>query len=95
MNIEEKYKLNGVSLNKIRNKNEVRVIHYMPSVLEEFLDYHPDPLDVEDIYALTLNRLPPRYTQQGSIILREEVTEHEIKETIRHAIEVVIKNPKH
>ncbi len=87
------YKIGTVSVERIRNRNERRVIRLMPEVLAEFLDYRPEGMDVEDIYALTLNRLPPRYVQRGTIILREPLTDEEIRHEIRRAVEQVEKNP--
>ena len=87
------YKIGAVSVERIRNRNEKRVIRLMPEVLAEFLDYRPEDIDVEDIYALTLNRLPPRYVQRGTIILREPLTDEEIRREIRLAVEQVEKNP--
>lgn len=92
---KDKYTVQGVSLDKIRNKNELRVVRLMPEVLESFIDFHPGIMDIEDIYALTLNNLPPRYVQKGSIVLREEVTDDIIREQIRGAIEVVSGRPKY
>jgi hypothetical protein len=91
----DKYTVYGVNLEKIKNKNELRVIKEMPGVLEEFQEYQPDPLDIEDIYALTLNSLPARYVQQGAIVLREPVTETMIRDELRNAIYVVRARPKH
>ncbi|MGK5095089.1 late competence development ComFB family protein [Deltaproteobacteria bacterium TL4] len=95
MKIEDKYKIGNVSVYKIRNRNEVRVVDLMPRVLEEFFEAEPDPLDIEDIYALVLNKLPPRYVQMGSIVLREDVSDHEIIEAVKSAAMTVISNPKH
>jgi len=94
--MEDKYSVDGVSLVKIRNKNELRVIALMPEVLKKFeLDFSPNTLDIQDIFALTLSNLPPRYVQRGSIILNEDVTNEMIREQIRAAIMVVSDRPKH
>ncbi len=93
--MEEKYYVNDVPLGKIRNRNELRVIQFMSEILNTLDDYSPGMMDVEDIYALTLNLLPPRYVQRGSIVLREEVTDEMIEEKVREAIEVVSSNPKY
>ena len=93
--MEEKYKVNGVSLAKIRNKNEKRVIALMPEVLGTFTDYTPEIMDIEDIYALALNNLPSRYIQKGSIVLKEEVKNEVIREQIRSAVMVVSERPKY
>lgn len=78
--------VNGVPLGAIRNRNEERVAKLMPKVLGEFLDYKPSYLDIQDIYALTLNNLPPRYKQSGSIVIRESVSDEEIMRELRLAI---------
>lgn len=83
---QKNYEVNGVPLGSIRNRNEERVVKLMPAVLAEFLDYKPSYLDIQDIYALTLNNLPPRYKQSGSIIIREPVTDEEIRRELRQAI---------
>lgn len=87
------YEVNGVPLDQIRNRNELRVIKLMPIVLSEFLDYKPDYLDIQDIYALTLNNLAPRYIQQGSIVMREPVKDDEIIRELREAIRKVEMQP--
>ncbi len=84
----------GVELSGIRNRNEIRVAEAMPGVLEaDYSDYILDPLDIEDIYALTLNLLPARYVQRGSIVLRKEPPEEEVRETICDAADRVLQNP--
>jgi hypothetical protein len=85
--------VNGVPLGNIRNRNEERVIRLMPQVLAEHLDYRPSYLDIQDIYALTLNNLPPRYKQSGSIVIHEPVSEAEIIRELREAIRKVEISP--
>lgn len=83
-----------VDLSKIRNRNEKRVVELMPEILDEYYrDYIFEHLDIEDIYALTLNLLPARYTQQGTIILSDRLSDFEIRSKIRVAIERVLDNP--
>ena len=79
----------GVSLENIRNRNELRVIKLMPQVLAEHLDYHPSYLDIQDIYALTMNNLSPRYRQQGTIVIGEPVSDAEIIRELRAAVNKV------
>ncbi|SNR77431.1 Late competence development protein ComFB [Humidesulfovibrio mexicanus] len=85
--------VNGVPLGGIRNRNEERVARLMPMALAEFLDYKPSYLDIQDIYALTLNNLPPRYKQSGSIVIREPVSDEEILRELRQAIGKVELSP--
>lgn len=91
----EKYFYGSVDLFDIRNKNEVRVIRLLPEVLGEFPDFKPNVLDIEDIYALALNKLPARYIQKGSIVLRESVTDDQISQAIREAVDVVRERPNY
>lgn len=88
-----KHEVNGVPLDNIRNRNELRVIKLMPRVLAEHLDFKPTYLDIQDIYALTLNNLSPRYKQSGSIVIRDPVSDEEIMRELRDAINKVELSP--
>lgn len=85
--------VNDVFLGNIRNRNERRVALLLPEVLEEYPDYILDPLDIEDIYALSMNLLPARYIQPGTIVLSDTISDEEIKSKIRRAFDKVIDNP--
>ncbi len=85
--------LERMDLGKIRNRNERRVLEHFTLILDEYPDFEPDILDIQDIYALALNALPPRYTQETAIVLKEPVTEHHIQEALRRAIEKVTGRP--
>jgi hypothetical protein len=82
-------------LGSIRNKNEKRVARKMSEVLDEYPDFKPDALDIQDIFALALNSLPPRYKQKGTIVLSESVVEDEVDQAVRFAVNKVRENPKH
>jgi hypothetical protein len=84
-----------VDLSRIRNRNEERVERLMGEVLVEFTEYRFEDLDIQDIYALTLNKLPARYKQQMSIILREPVSDDTVKDKIRESIRTVMERPNH
>lgn len=90
---DERLLVNGVDLTKIRNKNEVRVAHILEKILDQEAGYSPDPLDVQDIYALALNILPSRYRQLGSIVLSEPVKDSHIESAIRRALRTVRERP--
>ncbi len=92
---EERLLVHGVDLTKIRNKNEARVARVLAKVLGQENEYVPDPLDIQDIYALTLNILPSRYRQFGTIVLSEPVKDTHIESAIRRAIRTVQDRPKH
>ena len=86
--------IKGVDVSKIRNRNEKRVCRLIPEILDEYYaDYVFEHLDLQDIYALTLNLLPARYAQQGSIVLSDHLSDFEIKSKVRVAIERVLDNP--
>ena len=90
----DKYKMGDVDFFNIRNRNEGRVIQ----ALRELLQKRGSPLisekDLQDIYALALNVLPPRYTQRGTIVLRDPVTKHEIYLAVEDAYDQVVDRPK-
>ncbi|MEZ0575223.1 late competence development ComFB family protein [Halodesulfovibrio aestuarii] len=90
----KKYFLNEISLFNIRNRNEVRVIKIMKQVMDTPPYYKPSEKDLLDIYALSLNSLPPRYAQQGTIVLRDPVRDNEIEDAVRKAFAIVVENPK-
>jgi hypothetical protein len=83
-----------VDLGKIRNRNEKRVALLMAEILDQYYDdFIFEQLDIEDIYALTLNLLPARYVQRGSIILSDRLSDYVIKSKIREATDRVLENP--
>ena len=90
----DKYKLGSADFFDIRNRNECRVI----KALREFLLTKNSLLlsskDIEDIYALALNMLPPRYAQRGTIVLRDSVTKKEIDTAVQDAYAHVMERPK-
>ncbi|WP_243360613.1 late competence development ComFB family protein [Fundidesulfovibrio terrae] len=83
----------GVDLAKIRNKNELRVARLLDKVLAEDGAGVTDPLDIQDVYALTLNLLPSRYRQLGTIVLSEPVKDSHIESAIRRALRTVKERP--
>ena len=91
----EKYQIGSTSVFNIRNRNETRVANLLMEVLKEFPDYSPEILDIQDIYALTLNKLKPRYAQEATIVLNEPITDEMIKSRMRQAIKGIQKFPSH
>lgn len=92
---KEKYMVLGVPLDHIRNSNEIRVAKAINEAIEEFPDFDKCSLCIEDVYALTLSRLPPCYVQPGSIVLHQTVESSEIEEMVRYAIRQVMEHPNH
>ncbi|MFP5258053.1 MAG: late competence development ComFB family protein, partial [Acidobacteriota bacterium] len=76
----------GLDFFSIRNKNEARVIDLIPEVLAEFPEFNPSRTDIEDIYALTLNKLPARYVQAVSLVIQEPVSDAMIRDRLREAV---------
>jgi hypothetical protein len=93
--LREKYVYGNVDLFWIRNRNEVRVIKFLDTVLREYPGYEPQVLDIEDIYALALNKLRPRYVQKGSIVLQEPISDEDVIEALRSAVETVRERPNY
>ena len=67
----ERYRIGTVDLFNVRNRNEVRIVEKLRDALAERGDTNLDEQTVHDIYALALNLLPARYSQSGTIVLRE------------------------
>jgi len=87
-------KINGVDVSKIANRNEGRVAELIPEILAEYYeDYIFEDLDIQDIYALTLNLTPAAYAQSGSIVLSDRISDYELRTRIRDAVERVLDNP--
>lgn len=87
------YIFRGINLNDIRNRNEMRVLEQLPRILDEYPDFQPDIIDIQDIYALSLNLLPAFYTQAFSIVLKKPIDDHKVQDAVRKAIEIVRGNP--
>ena len=90
---ETKYICAGIDLSRIRNRNEIKVIENMQEILDEYPAFYPDNIAIQDVYALALNMLPARYSQQFSIVLREPVSNEIIRNAIRKALVRVMNNP--
>lgn len=90
----EKYSISGVDLYHVRNRNELRVIRCLKEAIERdgLDDIAPDA--IKDAYAFALNNLPARYTQQGTIVLRDPVLKSTIEGIVSDALTRVLLNPK-
>ncbi|MDR2489704.1 MAG: late competence development ComFB family protein [Desulfovibrio sp.] len=92
--IRKKYTVAGFDLYHVRNRNELRVIQCLQQEINRLGLKNISPDVLEDSYALALNRLPPRYTQRGTIVLRDPVKTPTIEEAVAHSIQYVLDNPK-
>ncbi len=91
--MEQAQLLDQITFENIHNQNEKRVIELLPEVLAEFKGYEPNKVDFEDIYALTLNKLPARYMQAESYFFEDFVTDEMIQDALREAIDKVFQSP--
>lgn len=95
MTLETQYMYGSTPLLNIRNRNELRVIRKLQDILKEYPGYEPNTIDIQDIYALALNKLPAHYVQEGSIVLHESVDDTSIKDAIRDAVHFVRQRPNY
>ena len=85
----------NIDLGRICNKNEKRVILAMEKILGELEGWEPAALDIQDIYALALNRLPPRYVQEGTIVFNEPIRNSEVERIVRESVRTVRNSPNY
>ncbi len=83
-----------VDFSAVHNRNEVRVRKELSGMFSELPAALREPKAIQDIYALTLNSLPSRYTQPGSIVLRDPVRVEHIREAIREAVKITAQRRK-
>ena len=83
-----------VDFSAVHNRNESRVLKELKKLYPELPEAVRDPKAIQDIYALVLNSLPARYTQPGSIVLRDPVRAEHIQTAIRDAAEKAAGRPK-
>ncbi|MDR1945774.1 MAG: late competence development ComFB family protein [Desulfovibrio sp.] len=88
------YIFSGTDLYHVRNRNERRVLKSMAENkdIRRMQDLNSDM--IMDIYAMALNLLPARYTQSGTIVLREPVRKSVVDKAVREALHLVMRNPK-
>ncbi len=90
----DKYIVDGVDVFMVRNRNESRVTECMREVLDTMKDKYFSEKALRDIYAYSLNQIPARYTQSGTIVLRDPVRKDAVRKIVRKAFDVVTNNPK-
>lgn len=92
--MDEKYSIDTVCFIDIRNRNELRVVKEIRRLLDLDSTVPLSCKDWQDVYALALNALPPRYTQSGTIVLREPVRKDNVAQAVQDAIALVHVQPK-
>lgn len=96
MENDSRYLVGGYSMAHIRNRQEPRVVEIMNRVLPARTDFCGCRICVEDVYALTLTKLPAHYVQAGAIILGGKgPTEHDIEDAVSQAVDAVREHPNH
>ncbi|SHJ29202.1 competence protein ComFB [Clostridium amylolyticum] len=85
----------------IKNYIEDVVERLVPEILNEYTDICKCPMCVEDIKAIALNRIPPKYSvsEKGLLYIKtnELITQFkmDIVKEIVIAINIVSENPRH
>lgn len=92
---QQKYESFNVDLSDVRNAWEVKVIKCMNELLPEFPEFDFCTICIQDVYALSMNQISPKYVQRGTVLLRKEYTEADLKDIVESSIERVLKNPNH
>lgn len=92
---KEDYTINGVSLFDIRNRFEVIVIQLMKEFIPQFPEFDNCPICIEDVYALSLSRIPSIYMKNAMVFSDEKLIDENIAEIVKYAIFQVMNNPKH
>ncbi len=92
---KEKYDSFGVNLENVRNTWETRLIKCMNDVLPEFGEFDYCAICIQDVYALAMNQLTPKYVQQGTVLLMKEYSNQDFKDVIEIAVEKILMNPNH
>ncbi|MDT8445282.1 MAG: late competence development ComFB family protein [bacterium] len=95
MSKKEKYEVNGHSLEQVRNICEILVVGSIRKLMPEYPAFDQCSMCIEDVYALSLSRLPATYAHAGSIILNREVSAQDVDDVVRYAILQVSEHPKH
>jgi competence protein ComFB len=93
------YEVASQRLGHIINYNEYVVLEIMREVYDKDNELCKCSLCVEDIYALALNKTPPRYIQPTNIEIYKSnnnfISKAEIKKHVLEAIKVVKEKPSH
>ncbi len=92
---KEDYSINNFSLEHIRNKFEVLVIRLIKEFMPQFPDFDGCRTCIEDVYALSLSRIPATYVKNESLSFTEETADEDIGEIVKYAIYQVMNKPKH
>ncbi|MCP4752263.1 MAG: late competence development ComFB family protein [Proteobacteria bacterium] len=89
------YEIFDISLENVRNNHEAKVIKFMKELIPQFPEFDYCSICIQDVYALSLNQLPPKYAQAGTIILKKDLKDEDFRDVVESAIEQVTKQTNH
>lgn len=89
------YVINGISLENVRNGYELAVIETMKKIIPEYPEFDNCPICTEDVYALSLSRIPSTYFRRDSSFAKDFKPNETVEEIVRYALFQVIGQPKH
>jgi len=92
---KEDYLINGHDLSNVINEMELQVIAAMKELLPKNDKFDGCQICLEDIYALSLNRLDARYVQVGTIVLHKDTSPEEIHDIVAMTISQIVNRPNH
>ena len=67
----------------------------MKKILPEFPEFDNCPICLEDVYALSLSRIPATYVSNENYLDIDEIEDENTEEIVRYAIFHVMSSPKH
>ncbi|MFC1476968.1 late competence development ComFB family protein [candidate division KSB1 bacterium] len=91
----DEYMIDDCQLFNIRNLNEVEVVKAIRVMRDRYPDFCNCCICIEDVYALALNLLSPKYKQQSSIILQDKIDPDEVEDIVEKAIQRIMDHPNH
>ena len=96
---EMEYEIEGFSLRDVINFNEHLVLKAIKDILDSDASLCRCSLCIEDVFALALNSLPPRYIQITSVerysASKDYISEKEVKQKVLEAWKIISRNPGH
>jgi hypothetical protein len=92
---DDDYTVNNVSLAGVRNLYERVVIDLMRELIPEFPEFDNCPICIEDVYALSMSRIPSTYVHSDNFERVKTDEDDSIREVVRYALYHVISQPKH